>query len=481
MISNLVPPKTNFNFSAMGNPNTVQPIGINVQTNTSGTTTPKGLSMQTSVPQNEQPYGGYLPAGGVTGLLKPPAQTYAATPTGGGNIQGDTTINNGAIALTPQEIATKTGQTYNPQNASVQTPAPSQTQSYSSTNPPTYTGLVSTLANKSSGPSQDYLDQQARANAFNDQLVKSKQEEATQLQQNSSQPFTLAFGGGREQQIQKGYLDQQNALATGFQGASTLVGAANTQQSTQQQGLTSAVSATAPILGAYGQANYGIGGNTGGGGIQPTDPFYATLQNYAKQAAAGQYSSIPSSITGNAVLNDQMNQMAKQINPAYNPITSTAQGNVLSTIPALESANTAADGIKNKIQSYLSANPQLNPSELAAGNVLQQWIQGKQLTDPKYQTLFNYLDEYTNTLVPILGVGGNPTNLKTEIAQGFINGAASGASISEVLNNMAQLAAGKIQDIRSGATGGGTVSNSTTGNTSSIQKNSDGTLRAVSF
>ena len=94
---------------------------------------------------------------------------------------------------------------------------------------------------------------------------------------------------------------------------------------------------------------------------------------------------------------------------------------------------------------------------------MQQWIQGKQLTDPKYQTLFNYLNEYTSTLAPILGVGGDPTNLKTQIAQSFINAAASGQSIKTVLENMQGLSKGKIQDIRSGATGGGVVSSPTTG------------------
>jgi hypothetical protein len=136
---------------------------------------------------------------------------------------------------------------------------------------------------------------------------------------------------------------------------------------------------------------------------------------------------------------------------------------VLQNLPAMQSANIAADGIKGKIITYLSANPDINTTNLAAGNTLQQWINGQQLTDPKYQTLANFLNEYTNTLAPVLGVGGDPTNLKTQIAQGFINGAASGQSIAQVLDNMQQLAAGKIADLQSGATGGGVVSSPQTG------------------
>jgi hypothetical protein len=174
-------------------------------------------------------------------------------------------------------------------------------------------------------------------------------------------------------------------------------------------------------------------------------------------AATGQYSAIPSFITSNPVLNAQLNVAAKAIDPNFTPVAAAAASGILSNIPALQSANTAAEGIKNTITNYLGANPSLNPSELAAGNLLQQWIQGKQLTDPKYQTLFNYLNEYTNTLAPILGVGGDPTNFKTQIAQGFINAAASGQSITQVLNAMSQLATNKIHDMQSGALGGGTT------------------------
>lgn len=243
----------------------------------------------------------------------------------------------------------------------------------------------------------------------------------------------------------------------GYQQAG-LINAGNlgvSQQNATTGALNNAATQIKPEVTGYGQTSFdpatGQFGGAGDGGLPA-----GVMQQYAQMAATGQYSSIPSFITSNPVLSAQLNVAAKGLNPKYTPIGSQGAGQVLGNIPALTSANTAAEGIKNTIQSYLQANPQLNSSELAAGNVLQQWIQGKQLTDPKYQTLFNYLDEYTNTLAPILGVGGNPTNLKTEIAQGFINAAASGQSISEVLNSMSMLATNKIQDIQSGALGGGT-------------------------
>lgn len=142
----------------------------------------------------------------------------------------------------------------------------------------------------------------------------------------------------------------------------------------------------------------------------------------------------------------------------------TATANYLATLKPLEAASTAAKGIESTISTYLNQNPDINSSPLAVGNLAQQWIQGKQLTDPKYQTFFNYLNEYASTLAPILGVGGDPTNMKTEIAQSFVNAQASGKSIQAVLKDMTKLAEDKLANLKSGATGGGIV-NKPTGNT----------------
>ena len=249
----------------------------------------------------------------------------------------------------------------------------------------------------------------------------------------------------------------QSYTGLGYQqaGLNSAASLAQGQQTITQSGLQQAGSLTQPYPTAYGQTSFDPGTGQFGQGGDGSLPS-GVMQQYAQMAATGQYAAIPSFITSNPVLNAQLNVAAKAFNPKYTPVGAQGASQVLGNIPAMESANTAAEGIKNTIVSYLQANPQLNPNALAVSNQLQQWVQGKQLTDPKYQTLFNYLDEYTNTLAPILGVGGNPTNLKTQIAQGFINAAASGQSITEVLNAMSNLATNKIQDLQSGAVGGGT-------------------------
>ena len=247
------------------------------------------------------------------------------------------------------------------------------------------------------------------------------------------------------------------------------IGFGQAQQGLDQAAMISAAGLATPSPAGYGQTVFDPTTGTFGGGSGGLDPSTAASQ-LAQDVISGTktYEQAVASLGYAGGAGQQfLNNAIRSMNPSFNIPQATAQvtgqTDVLGQLPALESADTAAEGIKNKIVMYLNSNPHLNPSSLAVGNTLQQWIQGKQLTDPKYQTLFNYLNEYTSTLAPILGVGGDPTNLKTQIAQSFINAAASGQSIKTVLENMQGLSKGKIQDIRSGATGGGVVSSPTTG------------------
>ncbi len=149
------------------------------------------------------------------------------------------------------------------------------------------------------------------------------------------------------------------------------------------------------------------------------------------------------------------------IQAAYSGGQTSAAETAGSNTFAMNQANTAAKGIQGTIQQFIAANPQLNSSPSTLANAAEQWLQGKQLGDPKYQTLFNYLNEYTNTLAPILGVGGDTTNLKTQIAQGFINSQASGQDISQVLSSIGQLADQKLANLESAGQGGGQVAGGT--------------------
>ncbi len=331
--------------------------------------------------------------------------------------------------------------------------APTPTRNNTAQASPTFSGIIFDLIKKATENDENVSNATKNAESINKQIQQQKEEIARKAAGVHGRGIPLEFTQGREQIIRQQGAEILAGLGEQFSGATNLLNSAVEQRGQTMGALNSAAGLAQPSPSAFGQTTFNplAGGFQGNGGLPPD-----VMQQYAQMAASGQYAAIPAFITSNPVLNAQLNVAAKAFNPNFTPVGAQGASNVLSTIPGLQSAETAADGIKNTITSYLSSNPQLNPSDLAVGNKLQQWIQGVQLTDPKYQTLFNYLNEYTNTLAPILGVGGDPTNLKTQIAQSFVNAAASGQSITEVLEAISQLAKNKVTDLQRGATGQGT-------------------------
>lgn len=288
-----------------------------------------------------------------------------------------------------------------------------------------------------------------------------------------SQPGEIGYQTGRQAQLQQ----TENTGLAALEGEQTRLAG---YEQPQISALTNAAGLLTPTPTAPGQAVFnpatGTYTNASSGGATPQAAPSGIDQNswnqYIQDFSSGNFGAIPSSITGNANLSGQLQQAVQAQNPNfnYNTAVGSAQGqqalgaaggtgaaSVLQSIPALQSANTAAQGIANTLSGFLQQNPQINSSPLAVGNLAQQWLQGKQLADPTYQTFFNYLSEYANTLAPVLGVGGDPTNMKTQIAQAFLNAQASGQSTMQVLQAMGNLATTKIANLQSGATGGGVV------------------------
>lgn len=297
--------------------------------------------------------------------------------------------------------------------------------------PPTYTGLLSLLqgASAPSATQTGLVSQLANSTSKNTEIGQQAQDIANKYGQQYSdvgQRAAAAKAGylttgttpvaeGNAAVVANTAAQQQQAIAQGEQaalqgigyqltgqgqvqsGLTSALGGANTQQGQQITGLNAATGYAQPQLAGIGtQAYYNPlnpGANTG-------TPFTAG-QVGAEQSLGAQYSQ-----------------------------------NV--------SANRQATAIKGQINNYLATNPNLNPSVFSDVNGLIQLMSGK-TSNPAYQTLSNYLTEYVNTLAPILGVGGDTTNLKTQIAQGFVNAQQSGQSIQSVLDGIENLANAKLQ------------------------------------
>lgn len=254
---------------------------------------------------------------------------------------------------------------------------------------PTYAGLVGSLANKSNQPSDQYTQASSKAQQYNDALSQSLANEGNDLTTNRLNPIPIGDQTGREAVIESNYLKQQQALGSGFTGASTLLGAANTQQGLEQTGTGAAAGLLSPgqafaqvpynsqLIGANGQP---INGGNSGNLNDAVSNVVSQLQNSqigyddAKAQLAGY---------GQAGLN-ALSQWATQnkFNIAQSNTLAAQQGSIT---PNLNYANAALDNLAS-----------------AMGN-LQVWGQNSNI--PILGGLANYFSSQT-------GIGKQQTSNK---------------------------------------------------------------------
>ena len=300
-------------------------------------------------------------------------------------------------------------------------------------------GLVSKLANTAEQGSSGYNQAVQNLATFNQNLAK-------QYGNIESMPIPLEFQQGREQVLARQAASEEAAL----QGAVT-------QQQTQQQqqlgALGTAAGLAQPQLGQYGQAYYNplTAGSAGGGtGVSPSDPFYATLQQYAQMAANGQYSAIPASVTGNPALSAQLNQMATAINPSYNPVQSSAQSSIQTqqagTVASYQSALQQARNVGSQLNDLINTFG-LNPSDINAANSGLQKI-AQNTSNPQYQQLSNYLNSLASLYAQILTpTGGTTTDTTRSIAASMLDATAKGTSIQSTISALDNEAQARIAGV----------------------------------
>lgn len=291
------------------------------------------------------------------------------------------------------------------------------------------------------------------ASAASEKLVNSGENNAAIAKR--AQDIATAAGQQISDIGRQGAKGEAGYLTTGTSpvgegNAAVLAQSTAAQQQAVAQGAAQALEGTAQGLTAQGQTQ---AGQKAGGDLA----LAGTGQNITALQNAGSLSQPVSGPGGVLGTPQSVGEFGSGINTTFGGGTALGQLEAGKQAVAMNNANTAAKGIEGTIQQFLQSNPQLNTSTATIGNAVQQWLQGKQLGDPAYQTLFNYLNEYISTLAPILGVGGDTTNLKTEIAQSFVNAKASGQSISQVLTNIGKLADDKYANFVSAAKGGGQV------------------------
>jgi hypothetical protein len=350
---------------------------------------------------------------------------------------------------------------------------------------PAVTGLMGTSTTNSGTSGQAYTDYQ---NSIND-LQTLKQNIAKQQGNIENSAIPMDEVTGRENALQAqnaAYLDaaqqrvNEKAAALGYQiqgtqtqqaGYNAAGGLLQTGQNMLQSGLGTAGQLTMPQQVPYGtplvNPQTGQNINMTAAGVDPSDPFYKTMQNYAQLMVNNQGSAIPSSITGNSVLNSQLIKMAQDINPNFNVNVATGAGAAQGSSSASQYAQ--IESWRSSLQQGQNLQSQftdlmntygLNPSNINKFNSGIQTI-ASNTSDPRYKMFNNYIADIANTYAQILTpAGGNVSDYKTQIANSMLDASMKGTGLIDVMKGLDQQAQAKIAGISTGGGLGGNTSSS---------------------
>jgi hypothetical protein len=282
---------------------------------------------------------------------------------------------------------------------------------YGTANPPTLPNLLAQQANIASQPSPAFNQTLGQAQAYNQALQQSRINEAQGLAANAQNPIPLEFQQGRAQVLQSQYAQEQAALAGAYQGAAGLVPATTTQQNVQQQGLLGAAALAQPQAYGITQTPY-----------NPVTNQYGAMPGGSNGAfSAGQ-------TLGNVNLGQSFQQT---IMPAFN----------------------AAGGIVQSFNNWIDAPGQsglngINPTDVNLVNQLKGWVEGANFSDPRYPQLSQFLNEFLNTLSPVIGSPGEVTNYKQSIVNSLLNPSSSASSLKQQAQSLYSIASQKIDAIQ---------------------------------
>ena len=294
---------------------------------------------------------------------------------------------------------------------------------------------------------------QANLNTAQENLKNFQTGYAQSVGKIEGEPIGLDFQQGQKQVIANQYANELPAYTQAVNTAQTALG-----QGVQAN--SNVIGATQPQLSQYGETYYkpptsALGGTQDGGQqVATTDPFYTTMQTYANLSANNQGASIPTSITGNSVLNAQLLNMAKAINPNFNPNVAAGVGSAQSSTAATQTAQIQA--WQSSLQQGRNLQTQftdllntfgLNPSDINAVNAGIQKI-AQNTSSTQYKMLSNYVADIANTYAQILTPSGsNVSDYKTQIANSMLDQTAKGTSMIDVMKGLDNQAEAKIAGV----------------------------------
>lgn len=333
-------------------------------------------------------------------------------------------------------------------------------------------GILNTLMNTAGGNTAIGQNAAQLAQNYGAQIADVGRQGAN-MQAGDLTTGTNVVGEGNAAVAANSASQRMNALAAAESAALQGTGQQLTAQNQMQTGVLGALGQATQLQSSpYGtpQVNVATGqtysggqpiGSGSGGAIQPNDPAYSALQQYAQMAASGQISAIPSAWTSNPVINAQINQMAQQINPSYSPITSAAQG--AATSSNVQTAGTAGvtanqqvfnkaygdyTSLQNTVQNVdqfgqlltsgmiAPDGTQINPSNAKYANMSIANIRS-QLSSGQQAQFDSTLAALQSKVSGLLSVGGSeiPTKLSSDASK-ILDGTLPLGSLNDVLSRI---------------------------------------------
>lgn len=288
----------------------------------------------------------------------------------------------------------------------------------------TFPGLIRTLGTTAGTSTPEYRAAQEQYLKANQALADLRAQEAIQNANIMGSRTNLAEAGGEQGLLQNLAAGKEAALTGEMNAATGAMGAATTQQQTQQSGLAAA-----------------------GGLVQPQQ---AGPTNVPFNPATGEYGTPAAGAYGGGNGLQAVGNIQGQIGIGQN----VAQLNSY-----LGGAQVVGKNLQNLIT---SAN--INPIGLTYANGLLQFG-AKAMSDPNYQKFAGQINDFVASLAPILGVGGNITDMKTQMSSAIVNALQSGSTINDVISYFLDQAQQKVQGLAKGGgvgVGGEINSNGTT-------------------
>lgn len=233
-------------------------------------------------------------------------------------------------------------------------------------------------------------------------------------------PIPLEFQQGRGQIVANQFGMQEQAAQTGIQSAVTAAG----------QGITGAQGA---YSGAQTQAQRDLAAKEAVAGLTAPQQVSPTSAEYNPGTNTyGQNSGAPAGVNGLGAIGALTQQQQ--------------QG---ADVQTMTSSLGQTSSLIQKTKSDIANDPTFNVASVPLANALQSWIATNVVSSPQYANIINDLSEIANTIAPVLGTPGNPTNMKTIIAQELVPKLMQGQDIGTVLDNLEANANLKINAARS--------------------------------